>query len=289
MRNAYAAALACTPQASASCHFRWDTFQNTYGALGLAGAIFVFVPGLLGGFAGAPLLARELETGTFRFVWTQGVGRMRWLLSLLVPGVLGVAAVAAAFGALVSWYVQPLVDYGDLHRMLPTIFPITGVAVVGWAVLAYSVGVLAGLLTRRVLPAVAATLAVWTGLALLAASVRRYHYQAPLATSSPRLATGDLPVGGWWTHGGVRVSDAQVAQVLQGFGVPSGGGNVAVKPGGPADDPFTYLLQHGYTQWTSYQPGGRYWGFQGIELGWLAVLSALLLGATVWLVRRRGA
>jgi hypothetical protein len=48
-------------------------------------------------------------------------------------------------------------------------------------------------------------------------------------------------------------------------------------------------MQHGYTQWTSYQPNSRYWAFQTIELTWLAVLSVLLLAATVWLVRRRGA
>ena len=33
------------------------------------------VPALIGAFVGAPLLARELETGTFRYAWTQGFGR----------------------------------------------------------------------------------------------------------------------------------------------------------------------------------------------------------------------
>jgi hypothetical protein len=49
------------------------------------------------------------------------------------------------------------------------------------------------------------------------------------------------------------------------------------------------LSQHGYTQWTSYQPGGRFWPFQWIEGGWLLALSVLLIAATVWLVRRRAA
>ena len=30
-------------------------------------------------FWGAPLLAREFETGTFRLAWTQSVTRTRWL------------------------------------------------------------------------------------------------------------------------------------------------------------------------------------------------------------------
>ena len=50
-----------------------------------------------------------------------------------------------------------------------------------------------------------------------------------------------------------------------------------------------YLSHHGYTYWTSYQPGSRFWPFQWIESGWLLALSVLLIAATVWLVRRRAA
>ena len=41
------------------------------------------VPGLIGMFWGAPLVAREFETGTFRLAWTQGVTRTRWLAAKL--------------------------------------------------------------------------------------------------------------------------------------------------------------------------------------------------------------
>lgn len=42
-------------------------------------AIVIVVPGLIGIFWGAPLVARELETGTFRLAWTQSDTRTRWL------------------------------------------------------------------------------------------------------------------------------------------------------------------------------------------------------------------
>jgi len=45
------------------------------------------------------------------------------------------------------------------------------------------------------------------------------------------------------------------------------------------------LTRHGYTQWTRYQPGSRFWPFQWIEGGWLLALSVLLIAVTVWLVR----
>ena len=57
-------------------------------------------------------------------------------------------------------------------------------------------------------------------------------------------------------------------------------------PATPADlgDPVQYLIQHGYTQLTTYQPAGRFWPFQLIEGGWLLALSVLLIATAVWLV-----
>jgi len=43
------------------------------------GLVVLVVPALIGVFWGAPLIARELETGTFRLAWTQSVTRTRWL------------------------------------------------------------------------------------------------------------------------------------------------------------------------------------------------------------------
>jgi hypothetical protein len=51
--------------------------------------------------------------------------------------------------------------------------------------------------------------------------------------------------------------------------------------------PGQCLAPHGYTVWTSYQPGTRFWSFQWIEAGWLLALSVVLIAVTVWLVRRR--
>ena len=62
--------------------------NNFLGALKGSGYQVVFiiavgliyaVPGLIGLFWGAPLITREIETGTFRLAWTQSVTRTRWL------------------------------------------------------------------------------------------------------------------------------------------------------------------------------------------------------------------
>ena len=64
--------------------------------------IVAIAPALIGLFFGAPLIARELETGTFRLAWTQSVTRKRWLAAKL--GVVGV--VAMAIGGLLTWMAR---------------------------------------------------------------------------------------------------------------------------------------------------------------------------------------
>ena len=290
MRSAWHTVQACTPQRSRSCIFEWTNFKDTYSNPGIFSALFIFAPLLIGAFAGAPLIGRELETGTFRYAWTQGVGRIRWAVALLVPGAISVAALAGAIGALIAWHDRPLWEADIVTRLAPSEFAATGLAIAGWSLAAYGVGVLAGFLSRRVLPALAAALAIAIGLGFAASNLRP-HYLPPLKTSSLDHVPGSQDIAQWWTKGGVPVSNADLNTVLQSAGVPqidAGNGNVAAAPG-DGGDPATYLLHHGYTQWTSYQPTGRYWTFQWIEFGWLTAIAVIALTATLLLVRRRDA
>lgn len=283
-RSAYDAVKACRPPAdSPDCQFRWSDFVNAHGDPGIIGAVVLLLPGIVGAFVGAPLLGRELETGVFRYSWTQGIGRLRWAIALIVPAGLGVALVMGALGLLVTWHDAPIVDAGMRHRLDPSIFPTTGVAVAGWALLAFSGGVLAGLLWRRVIPAIVSTFAAWFGLAFLAAQYR-LTWPSPLTTTG-EVARSDLDVDQWWTHDGVRVSDAVINEKLRGLGAQVGDGSIRVRVGSGVD-PIQHLREQGYTLVTSYQPDSRFWAFQWMELGVLVALSLALLGVTLWLLRR---
>jgi hypothetical protein len=127
------------------------------------------------------MLAREIETGTFRYAWTQGVGRRRWALAKLVLVGLAVAALAEAFSVVVSWYYQPYLAPGRLYdptSALPHwLFDLRGVAFAAWTLAAFAMGALAGMLIRRVVPAIVATLASYTVLALVVGDVLRADYQ----------------------------------------------------------------------------------------------------------------
>jgi hypothetical protein len=290
MRHAYTGVRDCTPRASAACGFAYAQFRNTYGNIGPIGGLLVFVPGLLGAFTGAPLLAREFETGTYRYAWTQAVGRTRWAIALLIPGAAAVIAVSAGYAALFTWYYQPLIASGSVQRLHPSIFPVTGILPAAWATLAFSIGVLVGTIVRRVVPALITTLAAWTGFAFLASHLRDHDYLSPLVTRGLQLPASSNLIDQWWTHDGSRVGQSALNHVLQAGGAPTlNGGNITAAPGQQGIDPIQYLLTHGYTQWTSYQPDSRYWTFQGIESGWVLLLSVALLAATLWFIHRRNA
>jgi len=246
------------------------------------------LPGIVGAVVGAPLIGRELESGVFRYSWTQGAGRMRWAVAIIIPIVVLTAALMGALGLLVAWRNGPVVDAGATQRLDTSTFPTTGVAVLGWTLLGLSAGVLAGLIWRRVVPAVASSFAAWFGLAYLASTVRP-QLLTPL-TSAGQPPVGSLDIADHWTKDGVGVPVSEVSSVLEKVGVQmrEDGFSAQVEAGSPAPtDPITYLSDHGYIQVHSYQPDSRYWTFQWIELSWLVLVSLALLGLTFWLVRRR--
>jgi ABC-2 family transporter protein len=286
LHHAYAAAIACHPASSVACQGQVSQFLSTHNTTSKTiAALLQPVPALIGAFVGAPVLARELETGTFRYAWTQGFGRWRWTLAKLVSLAIVVAAAAGAFSLLFSWCYQPFFaknPYEVLRYPLePAVFDLRGVAFAAWTLAAFAIGALAGMLIRRVVPAIVATLVAYTGLAFATALYLREHYLTPLRTTNPNVPGSAWILSQWWTKGGKPVSQSALNQVLQGAQLSPKSGYLQAA--------IQYLSQHGYTQWTSYQPSSRFWPFQWIEGGWLLVLSVLLIAATVWLVRRRAA
>jgi hypothetical protein len=261
-------------------------FNYTYGDPALTAAVMLHVvPALIGAFVGAPVLARELETGTFRYAWTQGFGRWRWTLAKLLPLAIVVAVAAGVFSLLFSWFFQPFFADGNETPLATELFDLRGVAFAAWTLAAFTIGALAGVLIRRVVPAIAATLAAYTGLALAAGLFLRQHYMTPLVTTSPNVPGSAWIMSQWWTKGGTFAfagwpSNSLLMQLCPNPPRESGSGKASLTPA-------QCLAQHGYTHWTSYQPGSRFWPFQWIEGGWLLALSVLLIAATVWLVRRR--
>jgi len=293
LHHAYAAELACHPAGSAACLQLTSGFNSVGGFL-TNGWILQLVPALIGAFVGAPVLAREMETGTYRYAWTQGFGRWRWTLAKLAGLAVAVTAAASAISVLFSWYYQPYFgadnqarSLSELTSLAPSLFDLRGVAFGAWTLAAFAIGALAGMLIRKVVPAIVATLVAYAGLAIATGVWLREHYFAPLVTRSLNVPSAVWIVSQHWaTKGGQTVSQTVLYQVLQ--GAPA---QVAGKEGGGPNlhalVAWQYLVQHGYIQVTSYQPATRFWAFQWMEAGWLLGLSVLLIAVTMWLVCRR--
>jgi hypothetical protein len=295
LHRAYAAAVACHPASSAACQNLIVSFQSTNVIL-KGGFVLQPVPALIGAFVGPLVLARELETGTFRYAWTQGFGRWRWTLAKLVMLGVAVAAVAGAFSVLVSWYYQPYLASGpgavfsSPSPLSPGLFDLRGVALAAWTLAAFAIGALAGMVLRQVVPAIVATLAAYAGLALLAANVLRQDYLTPLVARGANLPGAAWITSEWWTKGGkftfgARPPISLLQQLCPASFVTGPGGRLGIRGGAGA--PTTCLVQHGYTQWANYLPASHFWPFQCIEGGWLLALAVLIMAVTVWLVRRR--
>jgi len=216
MHHAYAAVAACHPAGSLACSNAIGDFDVAYWSTAEAMAVLLqVVPALIGAFAAAPVLARELETGTFRYAWTQGFGRWRWTLAKLVPLAILLVAATGAFGVLLSWYYQPYFATGnqalgltELSPFNPGVFDLREVAFPAWALAAFAIGALAGMLIRRVVPAIATTLVVYAGLAFAAGLYLREHYLTPLLTTNLSLPGDAWIFSQWWTKGGTTVSQS---------------------------------------------------------------------------------
>ena len=178
-------------------------------------------------------------------------------------------------------------------RCIPTIFDLRGVALAAWTLAAFAIGVLAGILIRRVIPAMFATLAVWAGLAFVTGAFLRGHYAgaaaSPPTPTCPLRRLGDQPGVDPRRQAGQPGHDQPDARAVDVQAVTPGHVPTRARRRRPTCDPVQYLIQHGYTQLTTYQPASRFWPFQWIEGGWLLALSLLLIATTVWLVRRRAA
>jgi hypothetical protein len=142
---------------------------------------------------GAPLVAGQFEAGTEDFEWTQGVTRRRWVLANLGWALLAAAVWGGALAALFTWWRGP--DNAVDGPVKFIYFDIQGVAPIAYTVFAMALGIAAGALFRRVVPAIATTLVVFPAVRIATA----LYFRPLFAVSqyvSPR-ANGGTPPLSW--------------------------------------------------------------------------------------------
>ena len=247
-----------------------ETFESEYLGIGMYLPRFLmFLPLVIGAFVGAPLIARELETGTFRFAWTQSVGRTRWTIAKLAILSLALTVMALGFSAIFAWWYRPF------EQLMGRATEVEGLVFAARMLFGFALGAFVGAVLRRTVPAIAATMGLWLAVVVPIALFLRPHFEAPL-TGPVNMATKfttEWTLSQWWVAPtGHRIGSAAYNTLVRSL---------------PTSDPQSWLIKHHYVLWESFQPASRFWTFQIIEASGLCLLAAVLIGLTLWWVRRR--
>ncbi|QPP05401.1 hypothetical protein G4Z16_02230 [Streptomyces bathyalis] len=222
----------------------WSWLDN------VASLLREYVTPVVAGWAGAALVARELENGTAELAWTQSITPARWLMEkLAVPAVfltVGTSLLVIHFRTLLNW-----ADDHNLHRagyQIQDYYFAFGPSLVAHVLLGLAIGVLAGFVTRAVLPALAiGSLASWTVSWLIT------PWRTQIWPSVTRTEKGEGPFG-------FAVRACQYDQ---------------------ADHKYSVDACMGA------KPASLYWPVQLVETGFVLLLAALVAAAAFWLLRRR--
>jgi hypothetical protein len=261
-----------------ACTASFRRLDEEYGYVENLLAAFYLVPVVIGAFLGAPLLARELEDGTWQLAWTQAVPRMRWLAAKLVA-LAGVTVVLTGmFTAVLTWFRQPFDAWEG--RFQYDAFDLEGLVPVAYALFAFGVATAAGAILRRSLPAFGVAFGAFLATRMAVALLARPAYATPLTTMEP-VSAGPAPTSAGWTieHGyadatGRRLSSAEYYELE----------DAADRAGTNLNQ---FLHARGIQQFGVHHPADRFWTFQLIEAALFAFLAAVLIGVVVWRVRRR--
>ena len=210
-------------------------------------------PLVLGIVWGAPLVPREFEANTEDFAWTQGVTRRQWVLTNLGWALLVAAAWGGALAALFTWWRGP--DNAVDGPVKFTYFDVQGVAPIAYTVFAMALGIAAGALFRRVVPAILATLVV----------------SPPCASSRRSTSARCSPCR--------RTFPPAQARERRHF------------PGAcsPTSSQARLSTSPTKTEHITYLPASRFWPVQGVEAGIFLVLALALAVFTYWSVTTRDA
>jgi hypothetical protein len=205
-----------------------------------------------------------------------------------------------------SWWSS--VAHANPNRFSPLLFGTFGIAPIGYAAFAVALGVCAGSLIGRTLPAMIVTL-----LAFVAARVAVTFAVRPEFAAAVRRTVAVDPAGGAGIDSGPGVPLHIVVQppalpnswvrsidVVNSLGQPPSGrvldrlcprlvNTVSGGDGTDMHSAFSACITRvaaGFHQMIVYQPASRYWSFQWAEFGLFVAFAACLAVLSAWWLRR---
>ncbi len=310
---------------SPASYFTGSLVRSPYGVLFLLSTgVILLAPAVIGLFWGAPLIARELETGTADLAWNQSVTRTRWLAVKLTVIGLTAMAVTGALSLMQTWWAAPIsqaaadgsgAGVAAQGRFSQLNFASHGITPLGYAAFAFVLGVTAGALIRRTIPAMAVTLAIFAALQVaMPLWVRPNlappdHMVVPVTSLENAGLSQTGPGGDTFTFYALTIPGQPGAWILSSGPVNAAGqatsttpaacasvGNTGQSEGAqgtafaPGQGPAAFvdcLGRHGIREAITYQPARRYWPFQWTETAIYLALALALAGYCFRRLNRR--
>jgi hypothetical protein len=180
---------------SDDCNSVQNAFLNHYDFYEHLVQASILFPAVMGAFWGAPLVAREFESGTFRLTWTQSETRVKWLAAKLAVVGAASAVTIGLFSLMATWWSSP---WDRVNGDPFSTFDVRNITPIGYALFAFALGVALGVLIRRTLPAMAATFVVYGAVRVFYNLHIRPHLLSPLTYTTrfnAPFSTGGGPKG----------------------------------------------------------------------------------------------
>jgi hypothetical protein len=282
------------PTTNMNCVQLSQEWTNRVGPFRYLFHAFFVVPALIASYIGGPLFARELERGTHRLAWTQGISRLRWAATFL--GILLAVALAAAIVlALVGGQTRVFL-FRDVYRPWDT-FDQEGPAFVSFVMFGLALGAFIGTWRRRILPGMFWGLAIFALARGVILFDLRPSYETPVAVQltpfnpsipGPFQIPSPIPSDAWSIGGdavdgqGHPVPQQRVVALMDEYS------RVGCRAGQRCSS-VAYLNERDVFQRQLYQPADRYWRFQFAEAAIYCALTIVLVALTLILLKRRDA
>lgn len=236
-----------------------------------------FLPLVVAMLLTLPFVA-ELENGTFRLAWTQGVTRRHWMLVRVGFIAIGGTVFATAFVLSFRYWSSPRLKIdgrvgGDFYDMLGTL-PIAHTLV--------AIGLVAatGVVIRRLVPALFVSSIAYVGIRLPFMLWIRPNLVAPIkSTLDPAVSsfesTGWHLSSYWIDPAGKHISEDQLFQLCP----PVSNMTRGIL--------FDCITDHQLTRVDTYHPESHFWPLQLWETFIFLAIAITLIGFTSWYVLKR--
>jgi hypothetical protein len=254
-----------------TCGQRIGEFQSRFQAIKVLANWFTLVPGLIGVLLAAPFIL-DLEHGTYRLAWTQGITRRRWLAGKLGVAAMGGAIASAALIVLFMWWRTPQAALDG--RLDVGVYDTAGIVVLGYTLFALGLALALGAVWRRSAASLTVAFVAYFAARVLDDYWLRNQLVAPLHATWRGVRQPNFLYHADIISQSASIRGHQVGGT--GGGIVSGGSKFAAPASG------RNMVFHAV-----YQPASHYWPLQLTETGLFAAVALLLVAFAAWWTHER--